>query len=139
LRVYVSNYERCEANLLNKTAEFVRMATSDLEPRDVAFCQSFEFEMRVYKIGHQDAFSRAFTPNSLSQAIRRVVLSIPEMPDNRSIHGLRYAAAARLNEAGCTVTQSIAVLGHRTHGMAVKYMSQREASLAAVTMQEQSA
>lgn len=85
------------------------------------------------------ANGRPFTANSLSQAVRRLVQTIPEMPPNRSLHGLRYAAAARLNAAGCTVTQCIAVLGHRTHAMAVRYMSQREASQAAILKQEQSA
>jgi integrase len=85
------------------------------------------------------AKGRPFTANSLSQAVRRVVESIEGMPKNRSLHGLRYAAAARLNEAGCTPAQCAAVLGHRTYQMALKYMAQREASEAAVAKQENNA
>jgi hypothetical protein len=54
------------------------------------------------------------------------------MPKNRSLHGLRYAAAARLDQAGCSVTEAVAVLGHRTYEMALKYMAQRRASEAAL-------
>jgi len=67
----------------------------------------------------------AYTPNGLSQAIRRVVEKIPEMPNNRNIHGLRYAAGSTMDEAGCTVSEIESVLGHRTFKMALKYASQR--------------
>ena len=75
------------------------------------------------------------TPNALSGAIRRAVEAVPDMPPHRSMHGLRYAAAARMEEGGATVAQLEAVLGHRTvPAMALKYASQRlraEAGVAA--------
>jgi integrase len=82
------------------------------------------------------AKGRPFTANSLSQAVRRVVNEIEGMPKDRSLHGLRYAAAARLDAAGCSVTETVAVMGHRTYQMALKYMAQRRASEAAIGKQE---
>lgn len=82
------------------------------------------------------ARGRPFTANSLSQALRRFITETKCIPVDRSIHGLRYAAAARLDEAGCTMTEAVAVLGHRTHQMAHKYMAQRRASEAARDRQE---
>ena len=83
---------------------------------------------------------RPFTPNSLSQALRRFIASkemrAARFPADRSIHGLRYAAAARLDAAGCTVVETVAVMGHRTYQMALKYMAQRRASEAAMARQE---
>lgn len=78
----------------------------------------------------RNAKGRPMTANALSQAIRRVVSEAP-MPYNRSMHGLRYAAAGRLEAAGCTVGECVAVLGHRTYQMATKYMTQRRQSEAA--------
>ena len=83
------------------------------------------------------AKGRPFTANGLSQAIRRVVNETEGMPKDRSIHGLRYAAAGRLDEAGCSVSETVAVLGHRTYQMALKYMAQRRASEAAIGRQEE--
>jgi integrase len=80
------------------------------------------------------AKGRPFTANSLSQALRRFNAD-KGLPD-RSMHGLRYAAAARLDEAGCTMTEAVAVLGHRTYQMAHRYMAQRRASEAARAKQE---
>jgi len=82
------------------------------------------------------AAGRPFTANSLSQALRRQVGETSGMPQARSLHGLRYAAAARMDEAGCSVTQCAAVLGHRTAQMAYKYMAQRAASEAALKKQD---
>jgi integrase len=79
----------------------------------------------------------AFTGQGLSEAIRRVVNKIPEMPRNRSLHGLRYAAGSRMDEAGCTVSEIEAVLGHRTFRMALKYASQRLRAKAAIGKLEQ--
>lgn len=86
------------------------------------------------------ARGRPFTPNSLSQALRRFIGSeaMSGFPQNRSMHGLRYAAAARLDEAGCSVSETVAVMGHRTYQMALKYMAQRRASEAATARQEAS-
>jgi integrase len=83
------------------------------------------------------AKGRPFTANSLSQAVRRLVNEIEGMPKDRSLHGLRYAAAARLDAAGCSVTEAVAVMGHRTYQMALKYMAQRRASEAARAKQEE--
>ena len=79
---------------------------------------------------------KAFTPNGLSGAIRRRVESIDAMPNNRSMHGLRYAAGSRMEEAGCTVAEIESVLGHQTFKMALKYASQRLRAAAAMAKME---
>jgi len=66
----------------------------------------------------------------LSSALNRAVAAVPNMP-HRSIHGLRYAAAGRLEAAGCTVVEITSIIGHRTYQMALKYMRQRKDSEAA--------
>ena len=38
-----------------------------------------------------------------------------------TFHGLRYTAAARLAEAGCSLEQIAAVTGHKSLGMIEKY------------------
>jgi integrase len=68
---------------------------------------------------------RAFNANNLGSAIHRAIRGIPGMPRERSLHGLRYAAGAAMEEAGCSVAEIEAVLGHRTFRMALKYASQR--------------
>jgi integrase len=65
------------------------------------------------------------TADALSGALRRVVAAHPRVPDNRSMHGLRYAAAGRMAEGGSSVAAIEAVLGHRTFRMAMKYASAR--------------
>lgn len=82
------------------------------------------------------AAGRAYTPNSLSQAVRRIVSSISAMPQDRSLHGLRYAAGSHMEEAGCTVAQIESVLGHQTFRMALKYASQRLRAKAAMDLME---
>jgi integrase len=84
----------------------------------------------------RNAKGRPFTANSLSQALRRQIEGMECFPKDRSMHGLRYAAAARLDEAGCTLAEAVAVLGHRTYQMAHRYMAQRRASEAATAKQE---
>lgn len=79
---------------------------------------------------------RAYTPNSLSQALRRVVKMTHGLPDDRSLHGLRYAAGSRMSEAGCSVAEIEAVLGHQTFKMALKYASQRLRAQAAIAAME---
>lgn len=66
-----------------------------------------------------------YTVNGMSGAIRRQVEKIARMPNNRSMHGLRYAAAARMAEGGATIDAIEAVLGHRTYRMAMKYAGGR--------------
>lgn len=63
--------------------------------------------------------------NQMSGQLRRQVEKHPRVPNNRSYHGLRYAAAARMEEGGATVAAIEAVLGHRTFRMAMKYASAR--------------
>jgi integrase len=70
---------------------------------------------------------KSYTGGSLSQALARAIVGVDEMP-HRTMHGLRYAAAAQLEEAGCTIAEIAAVLGHRTYQMAMKYIEQRKAS-----------
>lgn len=79
--------------------------------------------------------SKAFTSGALSNALRRSVADIPEMP-RRSLHGLRYAAAARLEEAGCTIEEITSILGHRTYQMGMKYATQRKQAERALAKQQ---
>ncbi|UAK23631.1 tyrosine-type recombinase/integrase [Sphingomonas nostoxanthinifaciens] len=82
------------------------------------------------------AAGKAFTENSLSQALRTAVAATEGMPANRSMHGLRYAAGSRMEEAGCTVAEIESVLGHQTFKMALKYASQRLRAKAAMQKME---
>jgi integrase len=78
------------------------------------------------------SYGKAFTANGLSKALWSAVLAVKGMANNRSMHGLRYSAGARMEEAGCTVAEIEAVLGHRTFKMALKYASQRMRSRSAI-------
>lgn len=71
------------------------------------------------------------TANQLSAALRRQVARTPDMP-HRSIHGLRYAAAGMLEDAGCSVVEISSLVGHRTYQMALKYARQRKDAETAV-------
>ena len=73
---------------------------------------------------------RPTNANALSSAIGRAVGDIDGMP-SRSLHGLRYAAAGRLEAVGCTVVEITSIIGHRTYQMAMQYMSQRRNAEAA--------
>lgn len=121
---------------------FIRVRQSKTgEPLDIACHRDLRAHLSAVKTEFggpiaRTAKGRPFTANSLSQAVRRVVDSTEGMPKDRSLHGLRYAAAARLDEAGCSVTEAVAVMGHRTYQMAIKYMAQRRASEAAIGRQE---
>jgi integrase len=77
-----------------------------------------------------------FSVHGLSQALRRAVSLTPGMPQNRSMHGLRYAAGSRMEEAGCSVAEIESVLGHQTFKMALKYASQRLRAKAALVKLE---
>jgi integrase len=62
--------------------------------------------------------------NVLKAEIRRLGVD-----DDLSFHGLRYAAAARLAaDAQCSIDVLLAILGHRTYQMAVKYATKRHNS-----------
>ena len=73
--------------------------------------------------------------NRLAERSRVMMIRLP-IPRDRSMHGLRYAAAAGLDEAGCTVTEAVAVMGHRTYHVVLKYMARRRASEAAMPARE---
>lgn len=78
------------------------------------------------------ASGRPYTANAFNKAIYDLGRKIPGWPGNRSPHGLRYAAAGRLEEAGVTPADAASVLGHRTYQMAMKYLSARKASARAM-------
>jgi integrase len=78
------------------------------------------------------ALKRPYSANGFAQHIRRVAEKIDGFPSNRSPHGLRYAAAGRLEEVGVTPGDASSVLGHRTYQMAMKYLSQRKRSAASM-------
>jgi integrase len=69
---------------------------------------------------------KPYSVNAMSGQLRRQVEKHARVPNNRSFHGLRYAAAARMEEGGATVAAIEAVLGHRTFKMALKYASARK-------------
>jgi integrase len=121
---------------------FVRVRQSKTgEPLDIACHKVLRSHLSSIRTAFggpiaRNAKGRPFTANSLSQAVRRQVGEMEGFPKDRSLHGLRYAAAARLDEAGCTLTEAVAVLGHRTYQMAHRYMAQRRASEAALAKQE---
>ena len=50
--------------------------------------------------------------------------------------GPRYAPPVGLNDAGCTATEAVAVMGRRTYQMPLMYVAQRRASKAAMAAQE---
>lgn len=77
-----------------------------------------------------------YNANALSTAIGKAVARNPEMPAGRSIHGLRYAAGSAMAEAGSTLDEIQAVLGHNAYAMAMKYATQRLRSRSAVARRE---
>jgi len=79
----------------------------------------------------RSAGGRPMNASALSAALGRAVVAIDEMP-HRSWHGLRYLAAGKLEEAGCSVVEITSVIGHRTYQMAMQYISQRKAAAAAI-------
>lgn len=74
---------------------------------------------------------RAYTPGSFSAALSSAIARIASMP-KRTSHGLRYAAAARMEDAGCGVADISAVLGHSTYKMAMQYIEQRKMARRAI-------
>jgi len=73
--------------------------------------------------------------NQLSAAMNRAIGKIDGMPQ-RSLHGLRYASAGALEEAGCSVVHISSIIGHRTYEMALKYARQRKDAEAAMAKLE---
>jgi integrase len=68
---------------------------------------------------------KRYSVNAMSGQLRRQVEKHVRVPNNRSFHGIRYAAAARMEEGGATVAAIMIVLGQRTFKMAMKYASGR--------------
>jgi integrase len=124
---------------------FIRVRQSKTgEPLDIACHKALREHLDRIKTRFQGRIARAasgrpYTANSFSKAVYDLGRKIPGWPGNRSPHGLRYAAAGRLEEAGVTPAAAASVLGHRTYQMAMKYLSQRKASAAANARVEQSA
>src|SRR3546814_16408984 len=50
------------------------------------------------------ADGKTLNANALSSAMNRAVAAIDNMP-HRTLHGLRYASAGRMEEAGCSVVE----------------------------------
>ncbi len=86
----------------------------------------------------RDAKGKPMTADALSYEIHHAVRKIDGMP-HRSLHGLRYAAAAMLEEAGCSVIEITSIIGHRTYQMAIKYARQRRDAEAAMRRVERKA
>lgn len=79
----------------------------------------------------RDGKGKPMTADGLSYEIHQAVRKIQDMP-HRSLHGLRYASAAMLEEAGCSVIEITSIIGHRTYQMAIKYAGQRRDAEAAM-------
>lgn len=62
----------------------------------------------------------------LNQRLTALIGQIPNMP-HRTPHGARYAAAAMMEEVGCTVYRIRAILGHSTYQQAMSYITRRRA------------
>jgi integrase len=74
--------------------------------------------------------------NALTQWVKRHLKSVAAMPQDRTMHGLRYAAAARLEEAGCSIVEITSVTGHKAYAMGMQYASQRKSATLASEKQE---
>lgn len=85
----------------------------------------------VVKENGEPYASESSFANALKREIKRLGLD-PAL----SFHGLRYAAAARLEESGCTLGMISSIVGHRTYQMAVHYATKRRSSQAAALVFE---
>ena len=103
--------------------------------RDTLEANKTAFRGRIVR----NAKGRPYNANALGKAIHDQCTKVEAMPPDRSPHGLRYAAAGCLEEAGATVSQISAVLGHRTYQMAMKYLTARRESAGAMGRLEKSA
>lgn len=139
--------QRCEDIVtMNWTAyqgDFIRVRQSKTgEMIDVACHRELRAVLDPVKIRRglicRNAKGRPYTANALRKAIADQIAETDGMP-SRSPHGLRYAAAGALEEAGATVGQIILVLGHRTYQMAVKYLLGRRESAAGMRKLEERA
>jgi integrase len=118
--------------------EFIRVRQSKTgEPLDIACHPALKAHLDAIRTSFggriaRTALKRPYSANGFAQHIRRVADTIPGFPRNRSPHGLRYAAAGRLEEAGVGPADAVVILGHRTYQMAMKYLSQRKRSAEAM-------
>ena len=62
----------------------------------------------------------------------RAAIRAAALPDDRTLHGLRYTAATILRELGCDLPTIQAITGHRTAEMARKYSEKRRRSKVAI-------
>ena len=68
---------------------------------------------------------KALGPQGFNYLLRTLIAKIPNMP-KRTPHGGRYAAAAILEDAGCSVEEIASIIGHRTYEMAMMYLTKRK-------------
>ncbi len=147
IRLLLYTGQRCE-DVVNMTWElyqrdFIRVRQSKTgEPMDIACHAELRADLDAVKVRRglilRNAKGRPYNANSLRKAISDQCAAIDGMP-NRSPHGLRYAAAGTLEEAGATVAEIVAVLGHRTYQMAIKYLSARRQSASGMSKLERRA
>src|SRR3546814_10553169 len=69
------------------------------------------------------ADGKTLNANALSSAMNRAVAAIDNMP-HRTLHGLRYASAGRMEEAGCSVVEITSIIGHRTYQRSEEHTSE---------------
>ena len=62
----------------------------------------------------------------------RAAIRAAALPDDRTLHGLRYTAATILRELGCDLPTIQAITGHRTAEMARKYSEKRRRAKVAI-------
>jgi integrase len=60
-----------------------------------------------------------YSPEGLSMAFRRALRRLGAR--GYSVHGIRKNAGVALADAGCGIREVMAILGHRTHAMALHY------------------
>lgn len=125
--------------------EYIRVVQSKTgEPLDIACHKQLREHLKKVKTAFKGRIARAangrpYTANAFAKALSDLGAKIPGWPGKRSPHGLRYAAAGRLEEAGVTPADAVSVMGHRTYQMAIKYLSQRKRSAAAMARVEERA
>lgn len=117
-------------NLLVRTSKTSALIDMPLHPALKVHLDRVRKEAKVVSLTGPICLNALGKPwpsdNALSGALRRFVEGHDRIPNDRSFHGLRYAAAARMEEGGSTVAGIEAVLGHRTFRMALKYASARK-------------
>ncbi|MES2782999.1 MAG: tyrosine-type recombinase/integrase [Pseudomonadota bacterium] len=69
------------------------------------------------------AGNRSYNSASLGAAIRVYMRGLGIT--DRTLHGIRFAVAVNLNEAGCSPAVCSSILGHKTYQMAMDYMRRK--------------